>query len=482
MKPNIQKPEFKKIDDTTWEVPTSYKKGMRVPARIIASKELLDNMDLGVFEQVTNVATLPGIQDYAFCMPDGHWGYGFPVGGVAAFDPKEGIISPGGIGFDINCGMRVLKTNLVREEVQPKIKELIDSMFVAIPAGVGRKGLSIEATELDKVSINGAKWCLAKGYASEEDLERIESMGTIANADPTCVSERATQRGMAQLGTLGSGNHYLEVQYIPQNGIYNKEIADAYGLYEGRIYVMIHSGSRGFGHQIATDYLRKFDSVMQKYNITVPDRDLSYAPFSSPEGQAYFKAMNCAINYAFANRQIITHFVRDTFEKVFKKTAKSLGMELIYDVAHNTAKVENYNGKELVVHRKGATRSFGVNNPDIPSIYQSVGQPVIIGGSMETGSYVLAGTNEAEKETFGSTAHGSGRVMSRNAAKRKIGGRQLEDQLVKEGIYVRSASYAGLAEEAGFAYKDVDSVCEAVELAGISKRVAKLLPIGNIKG
>ena len=479
---NLKKPEFNQIDKTTWEIPTSFKKGMRVPARIIATKELLESMDLGVFEQVTNVATLPGIQKYAFCMPDGHWGYGFPVGGVAAFDYDEGIISPGGIGFDINCGMRLVRTNLTKGDVEGHIKHLVDQLFRDIPAGVGKKGIRISESELNKVSKNGAQWCLKHGYAWDEDIERIESEGKIDGADPQYVSSRAKKRGIPQLGTLGSGNHYLEIQYIPKGGIYDTDIAETLDLHEEQILVMIHTGSRGFGHQIATDYLRTFDSAMSKYNITVPDRDLAYAPFSSDEGQQYFKAMNCAINYAFANRQVILHFVREAFMRIFQKTAKSMNMELIYDVSHNTAKVEVYNGKKLIIHRKGATRSFGPGNPEIPPMYQDTGQPVIIGGSMETGSYLLAGTKEAEEETFGSTAHGSGRTMSRRAAKRKVQGTELHQKMLDRGIYVRSASFAGLAEEAGIAYKDVDQVCETVELAGISKRVVKLMPIGNIKG
>lgn len=481
-KKNIPQPEFKKIDDTTWEIGTDYKKGMRVPTRIIATKELLDEMDLGVFEQLTNVATLPGIQKYAYCMPDGHWGYGFPVGGVAAFDTKDGVISPGGIGFDINCGMRILKTSLTEEEVRPKIKQLVDQLFRDIPTGVGKKGVKITEKELINVAQEGAGWCLKHGYAWDEDIERIESYGTIDNADPQYLSERVIKRGMPQLGTLGSGNHYLEVQYLKEEDIFDKELARAFGFEAGQVFIMIHTGSRGFGHQIATDYLRKFDSVMKKYNIQVPDRDLAYAPFKSPEGQEYYKSMNCAINYAFANRQVITHFVRNAFMRVFDKSAKAMEIELIYDVAHNTAKVETYDGKELVVHRKGATRSFGPGNKEIPEMYQETGQPVIIGGSMETGSYLLVGTEDAEKKTFGSTAHGSGRTMSRRAAKRKVSGKDLEKNMAERGIYIRSSSYAGLAEEAGIAYKNVDKVCEAVDLAGISKRVIKLRPMGNIKG
>ncbi len=478
----IKLPNFNKIDETTWEIPTSYQEGMKVPARIIATKELLSNMDLGVFWQIANVASLPGIQEFAYCMPDGHWGYGFPVGGVAAFDINEGVISPGGIGFDINCGMRLIKTNLEEKEVRPKIKHLIDRIFREIPTGVGTKGIKITAQDLIKVSKDGAKWAIKNGYGWEEDLERIESNGKVDTADPQYLSDQAIKRGLPQLGTLGSGNHYLEIQFIPENGIFNKEISDLLGFSPGQVFIMIHTGSRGFGHQIATDYLRKFDKTMVKYKIKVPDRDLAYAPFNSYEGQEYFKSMSCALNYAYANRQVITHFVREVFMREFQKTAKSMEMEVIYDVAHNTAKIETYKGKSLIVHRKGATRSFGPGNKNIPDIYNEIGQPVIIGGSMETGSYLLVGTKEAEKETFGSTAHGSGRTMSRNAAKRKVRGMDLEKELIKKGIYIRSASYAGLAEEAGIAYKDVDMVCEAVDLAGISKRVVKFLPIGNIKG
>lgn len=479
---NIKIPDFKEIDKTTWEIPTSYKKGMNVPARIIATKKLLDEMDKGVFEQITNVATLPGIERFAFCMPDGHWGYGFPVGGVAAFGLKEGIISPGGIGFDINCGMRLIRTNLSEDEVRPKIKDLMDRMFRDVPTGVGKKGIDIGDDEIINVAKEGAQWCKKKGLALEEDMERIESQGKIGGADPSFLSDRALKRGAPQLGTLGSGNHYLEVQYVPKDGIYDKEIAETLDIAEGQVFIMIHTGSRGFGHQIATDYLRKFDHAMRKYKIKVPDRDLAYAPFNSPEGQEYFSSMNCAINYAYANRQVITHTMRDVFMREFKGTMKTLGLELMYDVAHNTAKVERYDGKEFIVHRKGATRSFGPGNPDIPDIYKDTGQPVLIGGSMETGSYLLVGTKEAEEETFGSTAHGSGRTMSRRAAKRQVQGKELEEKLEKKGIYVRSASYAGLAEEAGLAYKNVDQVCETVDLAGISKRVVKLLPMGNIKG
>ncbi len=482
MRKNIKIPEFKKIDDTTWEIPKSYKDGMKVPARIIAKRELLEDMDLGVFDQVTNVATLPGIINYALCMPDGHWGYGFPVGGVAAFDFDEGIISPGGIGFDINCGMRLIKTNLKVDEVKRNIKDIVDRLFRDVPTGVGKSGVDMDIEELKKVVVNGAEWCVQKGYAWEEDLERIESHGKIDKADVKCLSDKALKRGKSQLGTLGSGNHYLEIQYIPKGGIFDKDMADVFGLEEEQICVMIHTGSRGFGHQVATDYLRKFDKAMRKYGIDVPDRDLAYVKFDSQEGQEYYKAMNCAINYAFANRQVITHFLREAFMREFKGTAKSMGMELIYDVAHNTAKVEEYGNRKIIVHRKGATRSFGPGNPDIPEIYQEVGQPVLIGGSMETGSYLLVGTKEAEKETFGSTAHGSGRTMSRRAARKKVQGQDLMKNLKEKGIYIRSASYAGLAEEAGIAYKNVDVVCESVDIAGISKRVVKLLPIGNIKG
>lgn len=462
-------PKFKKISDVVWEIDTSYKKGMRVPVRIIATEKLLKEMEQGVFEQITNVATLPGIQKFAFCMPDGHWGYGFPIGGVAAFDVEEGIISPGGIGFDINCGMRLLRTNLTVKEVLPKLHELVDLLFASVPAGVGaRSQLRLSQKELEEVITKGARWAVEKGFGRKEDLENIEEKGEIPGADPLAVSQHARERGISQLGTLGSGNHYLEIQKVEK--IFDAPTAQEMGVTGvDQIAVMIHCGSRGFGHQIGTDYLRIFEQAMAKYKISVPDRQLACAPFTCLEGQNYFGAMTAAANLAFANRQIIMHRVREVFEKVLGKGEESLGLELVYDVAHNIAKVEEYEGKKLVVHRKGATRSFP-------------GQPVIIGGSMESGSYLLVGTEKAVSETFASTAHGSGRTMSRAKAKQQVRGDTLQKKMQERGIYVRTVSFSGLAEEAGLAYKNISEVVETLDRAGISKKVASFVPIGNIKG
>ncbi len=479
---------MKKITDYIWELPPSFKKGMNVPARIYASKKLLDAMDMGVFDQVSNVACLPGIQNYAFCMPDGHWGYGFPIGGVAAFDVEEGIISPGGIGFDINCGMRLITTNLTYKDVQPKLRELVDTFFKTVPAGVGCKGfVKLNSQQFSDIMRDGVKWCVDNGYGWEEDVTKCEGHGKIDGADPSKASDKAKQRGINQLGTLGSGNHYLEIQVVKKENIHDADIAEKFGItQDGQIVVMLHCGSRGFGHQIGTDYLRIFDDAMRKYNIRIPDRELACAPFSSDEGQDYYHAMACAANMAFANRQVILHRIREGFSKIFKKKPEELGMNLVYDVAHNVAKVEEYkvNGKmkKLIVHRKGSTRAFGPGNPELIPLYQKTGQPVILGGSMETGSSLLVGTKKAEEETFGSTAHGSGRTMSRTQARREIRGDQLQKDMEQRGIYVRSVSMPGLAEEGGKAYKDINDIVQTLHGAGITKMVAALLPIGNVKG
>jgi len=480
--------ELKKVKEAVWEIPTSYKKGMNVPARIYGTEKIVKSMDEGVLEQVTNVACLPGIQKYAYCMPDGHWGYGFPIGGVAAFDLDEGIISPGGIGFDINCGVRSIVTNLTIKDVKPKLKELINILFELVPAGVGAKGfLRLSESELKDIMINGAQWCIEKGYGWDKDIERTEEEGMIKGAGPEAVSQKAISRGIKQVGTLGSGNHYLEIQTVSSADIFDKEIAKHFGITEdGQICVMVHCGSRGFGHQIGTDYLRSFDDVIRREKIELKDRQLACAPFRSKEGQDYYKAMACAANLAFANRQMILHRIREGFSKVFKQDAENLGLNLVYDVAHNIAKIEEHvidgKKKKVLVHRKGATRSFGPGNSALSSRFQETGQPVILGGSMETSSYLLVGTKKAEVETFGSTAHGSGRTMSRSEAKRRVRGDQLQRDMEQRGIYVRAVSMSGLAEEAGLAYKNVSDVIEAIEKAGISKKVVALKPIGNIKG
>ena len=473
-----------RISDEVWEIPVTEKPGMLVPARIYGTEAILRAMDTGVFEQVTNVACLPGIRRYALCMPDGHWGYGFPIGGVAAFDVRSGIISPGGVGYDVNCGMRLIRTDLTLAEVQPKLELLMTELFRRVPAGVGASGfVSMDRSSFDRVMTKGARWCIEQGYGWHRDLERMEQGGCLPGADPDNVSDHAVTRGMNQLGTLGSGNHYLEVQVVSNDRIFDPEVAAAFGITgHDQIVIMVHCGSRGFGHQVAGDYLKVFEKAMRRYDITVKDQQLACAPFLSEEGQDYFAAMNCAANTAFANRQVITHQIREAFTAVFGRSGEELGMELVYDVAHNIAKVERYPEGDLVVHRKGATRAFGPGSQDLPACYRSVGQPVICGGSMETGSYLLVGTTRATEDTFGSTMHGSGRTMSRTQAKKSISGEQLQQQMKQRGILVKAVSMSGLAEEAGFAYKNISEVVESVDRAGITKKVAELRPIGNIKG
>jgi tRNA-splicing ligase RtcB len=477
-----------KVSDTVWEIPVSYKEGMRVPARIYATEKLLLEMDEGVIDQVTNVATLPGILKYALCMPDGHWGYGFPIGGVAAMDAEHGVISPGGIGFDVNCGMRLVTTNLTEAEVRPQLRRLVDLLFQRVPAGVGSAGfIRISQNEFRHAVEQGARWCVRNGYGWQEDLERTEEDGCVAGADAARISDKAVERGFKQLGTLGSGNHYLEIQVAREENVFDRRLANAFGItIPDQVVMMFHCGSRGFGHQIATDYLQLFLKVMtSKYGIRILDRELACAPFRSPEGQDYFAAMKCAINMSFANRQVILHRIREVFSEVFHKDPAELGLHQVYDVAHNTAKLEKHTVdgrlREVLVHRKGATRAFGPGMSGIPDMFRNTGQPVIIGGSMETGSYLLAGVATGD-QTFYSTAHGSGRTMSRTQAKKQFKGRELQQQMEARGILVRTVSYSGLAEEAGAAYKNVDEVIQAAEMAGISKRVVRFVPIGNVKG
>lgn len=479
---------LKKISDTVWEIPPSYKDGMRVPARIYATERLFREMDDGVIDQVTNVATLPGIVGHAFCMPDGHWGYGFPIGGVAAMDARSGVISPGGIGFDVNCGMRLVLTNLTFGEVRERLRDLVDRLFERVPAGVGSTGLlKISQDEFRRVVEEGARWCVRNGYGWDEDLERTEEFGCISGADASKISNKAVERGYKQIGTLGSGNHYLEIQVVKPENIFDPQLARAFGItLPEQVAVMFHCGSRGFGHQVATDYLQLFLKVMEKkYGIRILDRELACAPFNSPEGRDYFAAMKCAVNMSFANRQVILHRVREVFSDVFGRDPAEMGLHQVYDVAHNTAKLEEHildgQPRQLLVHRKGATRAFGPGAHALPTVYRKTGQPVIVGGSMETGSYLLAGV-ETGSQTFFSTAHGSGRTMSRKQAKRMFQGRQLQRDMEGRGIYVRTVSFSGLAEEAGPAYKDIDEVVGATELAGISRRVARLIPVGNVKG
>ena len=477
-----------KRSDALWELPVTYREGMRVPGRIYATEDLIRSMDEGVLEQLANVAMLPGVLKYACCMPDGHWGYGFPIGGVAAMDPRSGVISPGGIGFDINCGMRLATTNLVYDEIKPHVSRLVDQLFTRVPCGVGCKGfIHVSRDEFREVIEKGARWCLAKGYGRHDDLNLTEDHGCAAGADAAAVSAKAIERGFDQIGTLGSGNHYLEIQVVRPEHRYDPETAAVFGLDRpDQVVIMFHCGSRGFGHQVATDYLRDFLKIMgPKFGLSVRDRELACVPFASREGKNYFAAMKCAINMAYANRQVIMHRIREVFADVFKKDPSDLGLNQVYDVCHNNAKLEKHvidgRQREVLVHRKGATRAFAPGMADIPAAYREVGQPVIIGGSMESGSYLLVGVDDGE-QTFFSTAHGSGRNMSRRQAKKKFKGRKLLKEMEARGIYVRARSLKGLAEEAGGAYKNIDEVVDAASAGGISRPVVRFTPIGNIKG
>ncbi|NTV23628.1 MAG: RtcB family protein [Nanoarchaeota archaeon] len=473
--------ELKKINDVTWEIPKEG--GMHVPGRIFASERLLETIkgDRSL-EQVKNVACMPGIVKYSFAMPDMHMGYGFSIGGVAAFDLEKGIITPGGIGFDINCGVRLLSTDLEKGEVTEKIKQLLDEMFRRVPCGTGRDSdLKLSDAELEEVMVQGSSWAVAHGYGVEEDAVRCESNGTLGGADPKKVSPKARARGKSQLGTLGAGNHFLEVQYVDE--IYHPGIAKRFGLtHPGQVVVMIHCGSRGFGHQICTDYLRRMEDEYPEIIKALPEKDLAYAPFSSKLGQDYFAAMSCAANFAWANRHMIAHNVRLSFQKVFPKAKVST----VYDVCHNIAKLEDHDvdGKErkLIVHRKGSTRCFPKGHKDVPEVYREVGHPVIIPGSMGTASYVLVGTEDTLKIAFGSTAHGAGRVMSRNEANTRFKGEQVRRDLEEKSITLKAGSIRGVSEEAPEVYKDIDEVIHVTEKAGISMAVARLKPIGVIKG
>jgi len=477
---------LEKIDDYRWRIPKSFMPGMRVDGVIYASTHMLENiMRDKALEQVANVAMLPGIVRHSFAMPDIHWGYGFPIGGVAATDVDEdGVISPGGVGFDINCGVRMVKTALREDEVKPKLRDLVYALHNDIPAGVGSKGdIKVSPADERKLLVEGSKWVVEHGYGRTEDLECTEEHGAVKGADPDKVSPRAYERGKNQSGTLGSGNHFLEVQTVED--IYDEDLAAAFGLEKGQITLMIHSGSRGLGYQVCDEYSKDFIRCLSKYKIEVPDRQLACAPVKSEEGHAYLGAMRCAANYAWANRQCLMHLARLVFEKVFHKGPKDLGMDLIYDVAHNIAKIEKYNigGRErtLCVHRKGATRAFGPGHPELSEKYRKTGQPVIIPGDMGRNSYLLVGTKKAE-ETFFSTCHGAGRVMSRSAAIRAGRGRSISRELEDKGIIVKSSGRETLAEEMPEAYKDVNEVVNVVHGAGISKRVCRMKPLGVIKG
>jgi tRNA-splicing ligase RtcB len=470
-----------KVGDNIYEVPLNYRPGMRVPGRIFVSEALLGMVEPGTVDQVANVANLPGIVKYSMAMPDAHLGYGFPIGGVAAFREDGGVISPGGVGFDINCGVRLLRSDLEAKTVLPLISTLVDSLFEAIPSGVGATSrLHVSDQELTGAFIDGAKWAVGQGYGVEADLAHCEENGAMKGANPSQVSIKARKRGRPQLGTLGSGNHFLEIQRVEE--IYDAAMAKKFGLFKGQITVMIHCGSRGAGHQICTDHLEVLSRAVHKYKIDIPDKQLACAPLGTPEADQYFEAMVCAANYAWANRHIIAHWTREVFEKYFPGAK----LDLVYDVAHNVAKIEEHDvdgsTERLYVHRKGATRAFGPGRKEVPEAYREVGQPVLIPGSMGTGSYVLCGNDRALNLTFGSACHGAGRIMSRSQAKRTFSGQDIKAALSSQGIKVKATHPAMLAEEAPQVYKPSNQVVDVVHNLGIATKVAKLMPLGVSKG
>jgi tRNA-splicing ligase RtcB (3'-phosphate/5'-hydroxy nucleic acid ligase) len=467
--------ELVQVDETLWEIPASARADMRVPARVFADQELLTAIQRDhSLEQLQNVATLPGIVDAALAMPDIHQGYGFPVGGVAATELPDGVVSPGGVGYDINCGVRLLAAPFSADELGGRREALVHELARSIPAGAGKERDPIRGAGLDTVLREGAR-----AIGNAEDVERTESNGCLPGAEPDAVSERARERGARQIGTMGSGNHFVEVQRVER--LFDKPAAEAFGLSEDQVTVLIHSGSRGLGHQICTDYVKRMDAVMTRYGIELPDRQLACAPLSSPEGRAYLAAMAAAANFAWANRQAIADSVRAAIERMIGVSAAE-GTRQVYDVAHNVAKVERHGGREVCVHRKGATRAFPAGSSEIPHAYRDVGQPVFIPGSMGTASFVLAGEPGSLERSFGTTCHGAGRLLSRTGARKQIGGAELRRQLEERGIVVRSPSNKGLAEEAPFAYKDVERVVDVVERAGLARRVARLAPLGVVKG
>ncbi|MGQ9515961.1 MAG: RtcB family protein [Anaerolineae bacterium] len=482
----VKKTDLRKIDEYLYEIPKEFRSDMRVPARLYADDAILEDA-LGdrSIEQLINTTTLPGVVRYTLAMPDIHQGYGPPIGGVIATRHPDGIISPGATGYDINCGVRVLVSQIAVNELRPHLETLVNALFQNIPSGVGKGGaIRLNTKELDEVMVRGAAFAVERGYGSREDLERTEERGALAGADPSAVSRHARERGSPQLGTLGSGNHFIEVSVVEE--VYDPEVADAWGIFPGQVAVWIHSGSRGLGHQVCTDYVREFQKAVQKYGISLPDRELVCAPFNSPEGQAYFGAMASAANYAWANRQCMAELVRRTFEQVLAGRVSDWHLRQIYDVAHNIVKIEGHDvgGRHMkvIVHRKGATRAFGPGHPALPPAYRETGQPVLIPGDMGTGSYLLVGTEQAMRDAFGTTCHGAGRVWSRAQAKKSIRGEELVQELRQKGIIVRAGSMAGLAEEAPDAYKDVDRVVNVVHKAGLARKVARFHPLGVIKG
>lgn len=476
----------KKIGNMTYKIEKDEALGMKVPIIIYADDQLLEKMmNDRTIKQAVNVSTIPGILKNVVVLPDGHEGYGFPVGGVAAMDAEEGMISPGGVGYDINCGVRLLRTNLKEQDVRPKLKELVNDLFNSIPSGVGSKGaIRLSNSQLDEVLVKGVQWAVDNGYGTKDDAEVCEENGHMDKADPNKVSDRARKRGAPQLGSLGSGNHFLEIQKVAE--IHDEEAAKRMGIEQGQVTILTHCGSRGFGHQICSDYLRISEQALKKYNISLPDRELACVPNSSEEGESYRKAMFAALNFAWCNRQMITHWTRKSFERVFKQSEADLEMNLVYDVSHNIAKVEKHtiDGKQksVVVHRKGATRAFPANKEEVPKKYRDLGQPVFIPGSMGTGSWILLGQPNSMNLTFGSTAHGAGRTMSRTKARQNYTESQVKKFLSDKGIEVKALTRDGIVEETPQAYKDVDLIVNVSHELGIATKVAKLVPIGVIKG
>ncbi len=482
----MKRTDFKRISLYIYEIPQSFRPDMRVPARFYADSELLEGA-LGdkSLDQLVNTATLPGAVKYALAMPDIHQGYGFPIGGVVATELPDGVISPGGVGYDINCGVRLLGTHLDAEEIGPHLDALATELQRNCPHGVGRGGkIHLKRQELARVVEQGGRWALKNGYATQNDLEFTEENGCIEGADANKVSQRAFQRGLDQLGSLGAGNHFIEVDQVDE--LFDEKAAQRMGLFPGQIIVQIHCGSRGFGHQICSDYVKQFQRVVHKYQIQLPDRELVCAPLSSPEGQDYLAAMKAAANYAFVNRQVLTYLIRESFEFILAGKVRNHYVYQIYDIAHNMAKVETHDvdGRQIkvCVHRKGATRAFGPGSPVLPQKYRDIGQPVLVPGSMGTASWVLVGTEKSMQQSFGSTCHGAGRTMSRAKAKKLVYGSELREELEAQGIHIRAGSMRGLAEEAPIAYKDVDRVIEVVHGAGIAKKVARLVPLAVVKG
>ncbi len=479
---------IRKVSDLEYKIDANAAKGMKVTVTIYANDSLISKMAMDrTIDQAANVATLPGVMKHVVVLPDGHEGYGFPVGGVAATDMEEGVISPGGVGYDINCGVRLMRTNLTESDLRPKLKDLVNELFRSIPSGVGSQGsIKLSRSELDELLVEGVRWAVTHGYGTDDDADVCEEGGSMAGADPASVSDTARKRGASQLGSLGSGNHFLEVQKVDK--IYDERAAKAMGLdHAGQLTVLIHCGSRGFGHQICTDYLRVSESALRKYGMSLPDRELACVPNNSKEGADYRKAMYSALNFAWANRQMITHWTRKTFERVFQTGEGGLDMELVYDVAHNIAKVERHSvdgegTRDVVVHRKGATRAFPAGMQQVPERYRSIGQPVILPGSMGTASWILLGSQKSLELSFGSTAHGAGRTMSRSAAKRSYTAEGVRSGLESKGIYVKAMTREGVVEETPEAYKDVDAVADVSHSLGIATKVVRLVPIGVIKG